>query len=160
MADGTFHYGSDFIGGDPFTRVTLDAGKHTEVHVVVSISGPSFFGGAAGLLTVADPLPFYHVDFRTDPFVTVRASLFMAVPGIFHVQAAVFRAGGVSVHVVADFFKSTFISGVIRNQDPGKMAFIFQETIGFNCVKRGIPKKGTGMKVRVQRKEIGEYRLQ
>ena len=43
VADGTFYNRSDFIEGFPFVRITLDAGEHAEVHVVVSISGASFF---------------------------------------------------------------------------------------------------------------------
>lgn len=39
----------------------------------------------------------YHVDFGTAPFVTVRAALFVAVPGVFHVQCAVFGSGRIAV---------------------------------------------------------------
>ena len=75
VVDGTFHNGSDFIGGIPFIRITLDAGEHAEVHVIVSISGPAFFGSTARVFTIADPLPFYHVNFWANPFITVRVVL-------------------------------------------------------------------------------------
>ena len=71
MVDGAFHNGSYFIEGSPFARIPLDAGEHAEVHVFVSVSGTSFFGRAAGLLTITDPLPFSHVNLRADPFVAV-----------------------------------------------------------------------------------------
>ena len=58
VVDGTFHNGSDFIGGKPFLRVTLDAGKPTEVHVVVSISGPSFLAVLQGSLQSQTHCPF------------------------------------------------------------------------------------------------------
>lgn len=47
MVNAPFHDGSDFIKGNPFIRIPLDAGKHTEVHVFVSIGDTSLFGGTA-----------------------------------------------------------------------------------------------------------------
>lgn len=93
MVNAPFHDGSDFIKGNPFIRIPLDAGKHTEVHVFVSIGGTSLFGGTARFRAVAYPLTVYHVDFGTYPFVTVRAALFVAVPGVFHVQSSVLSLG-------------------------------------------------------------------
>ncbi len=159
VVDGTFHNGPDFIGGNPFLGVALDTGEHTEIHVVVSVSGPPLLGGAAGFLTVTDPLPFYHMDFWADPFIPVRTPFFMAVPGIFHAQAAVLRAGGVAINVVADLFKGALIPGVIRDYGLGKMELILKEAVSFNGIKSGIPKEGIGVEPRVQRKEIGEYWL-
>lgn len=71
MVNASFHDGPDFIKGNPFIRIPLDTGKHTEVHVFISIGCTPFFSGAAGILAIAYPLPFYHVDFRADPFVAV-----------------------------------------------------------------------------------------
>ena len=71
MVDCPFNAGSDFIKVVPLGRIPLDAGEHAEVHVFVSVSGTSFFGRAAGLLTITDPLPFSHVNLRADPFVAV-----------------------------------------------------------------------------------------
>lgn len=71
MVDGAFHNGSYFIEGSPFVRIPLDAREHAEIHVFVSVSGTSFFGRAAGFLTIADPLPLYHMYFGADPFVAV-----------------------------------------------------------------------------------------
>ncbi len=71
MVNAPFHDGPDFIKGNPFIRIPLDTGKHTEVHIFVSIGCASLLSGAAGLLTIAYPLPFYHVDFWADPFVAV-----------------------------------------------------------------------------------------
>ena len=55
MADGAFDGSSDFIKGIPFVRVALHAWEHPEIHVVVSISGTSPFGGAARIFTVTEP---------------------------------------------------------------------------------------------------------
>lgn len=104
-----FHNSSYFIEGSPFVRIPLDAWEHA-----VRVSGTSFFGCAAGFLTIADPMPLYHVYFRADPFVAVWAFFLMAVPGVFHVQGAVFGAGRIAVDVIADFFKGAFIPWVIR----------------------------------------------
>lgn len=116
VVDGSFHDGSDFIKGTPFLGIPLDAGEHAEVHVLVSVSGAPFFGSAAGFLAVTDPLPIYHVDFRTDPFVPVGTAFFVAVPCVFHVKGGVFGAGGVTVTVITDFFERAFIPWVIGDQ--------------------------------------------
>lgn len=94
------------------------------------------------------------MDFGAYPFVPVRAPFFVAVPGIFHGKAAVLWAGGITVSVIADLFKSTLIPRIIRDQGFGKMEFIFKEAISFNCVKRGIAKECIGMEMRVQCKVI------
>ncbi len=116
MVDGTLHNCPYFVEGIPFIGIPLDAGEHSEVHVVVSISGASLFCGAAWFRAVTYPFSFYHVDFWAYPFVPVRTSFFMAVPCIFHGEAAVSGAGGIAVNVVSDLFKGTFISWIIRNQ--------------------------------------------
>lgn len=148
-----------FIEGNPFIGIPLDAGEHAEVHVFISVSGASFFSRAAGFRTATDPLPFYHVYFRADPFATVRTAFFMAVSGVFHVQGAVFGAGGVAVSVIADFFKRAFIPGVIRDKGSGKMKFILKEAVSFDGVKGGIAKESIRAEPRVERKEIREGRL-
>ena len=62
----------------------------------------------------------------------------MAMPGVFHVQGAVFGAGGIVIRVIADFFKGTFVSRVVRDQCPGEMEFIPKEAVSFDRVKSGI----------------------
>ncbi len=42
MVNAPFHDGPDFIKGNPFIRIPLDTGKHTEVHVFVSIGCAPF----------------------------------------------------------------------------------------------------------------------
>ena len=116
VIDGALYNGSDFIEAIPFLCVSLDARKHTEIHVFIGISGPPLFGSAARVLTITDPLSSDYVDFGTDPFVPVRTSFFVAVPSIFHIQAAVHGAGGIPVEIVSDFLKRAFISCVIGNQ--------------------------------------------
>lgn len=125
MVNGPFHNSPYFIEGNPFIGIPLDAGEHAEVRVFVSVSGTSSFRRTAGLLTITDPLPFYHMDFRTDPLVAVRASLLMAVPRVFHVEGTVLGAGRVAVDVIADFFKSTLIPGIISDKGPGEMELLF-----------------------------------
>lgn len=110
VVNGMFYIGSDFMKGNPFIRVPLDAGDNAEVHVFISIGGVPFFSRVAWFFTIADPVPVYHMDFRAYPFVTVRASFLMAEPGTFHDNAAVFQAGGVAVSIIPDFFKGAFIS--------------------------------------------------
>lgn len=125
MVDSPFHNASDFVKSNPFIRVPLKSGKHAKIHVLISISGASLFGGAARVFTVAAPLPFYHMDFGADPFIPVRTAGFMTMPRIFHIQTAVFRTGGVAVNFVTDLIKSTFVSWIIGNEDFGKMKIIF-----------------------------------
>ena len=80
----------------------------------------------------------------------------MAVPGIFHGEAAVFWAGGITVSVIADLFKSTLIPWVIRDQGFGKMEFILKEAVNVNRIKSGIAQEGVRVEIRVKGKEIGE----
>lgn len=142
MVNGPVHNSPYFIEGTPFIGIPLDAGEHAEVHVFVSVSGTSSFRRTAGLLTITDLLPFYHMNFRTDPLVAVRASLLMAAPGVFHIEGTVLGASRVAVDVIADFFKSTLIPGIIRDKGPGEMELLFQESIGFNRIKGGIAEEG------------------
>ena len=62
----------------------------------------------------------------------------MAMPGVFHVQRAVFESGGIAIRVIADFFKGTFVSRGVRDQCPGEMEFIPKEAVSFDRVKSGI----------------------
>lgn len=156
MVNAPFHDGPDFIKGDPFIGIPLDTGEHAEVHVFVSIGSAPLFGGAARFRAVAYPLAVYHVDFGTDPLVTVGTPFLIAVPGIIHVQGAVFGAGGIAVRVIADFFEGTLVSRVVRDQRSGKVEFIPEEAVSFDRVKSGIPQKGIRMEIRVKGKEIGE----
>ena len=116
VIDGTFHNGTDLVKGDPVIRIPLDAGEHTEIHVLISVSGTPLFCGAAWLFAVTDPFTLDHMDFGADPFIPVGTSLFMAVAGELHVEGAVFGAGGIAVYVVADFFKGAFIPRIIGDE--------------------------------------------
>lgn len=58
MVNGSLHNGFYFIERGSFIKIPLYAREHAEVNVFVSVSGTSFFHGAAWLLTIADPLPF------------------------------------------------------------------------------------------------------
>lgn len=160
VVNGAFYNCPYFIEGIPFIGIALDTGEHAEIHVIVSISGTSFFCGAAWLGTIAYPGSVYHVDFRADPFIPVRASFFVAVSGVFHVKGAVFWAGGIAVNVIADFFKRAFIPRVIRDQSFGEVEIILEEAISIYRVKRRIAKKSIRMERRVQGKEIRESRLE
>lgn len=150
MVNAPFRDDPDFVKGTPFIRIPLDTGKHTEVHVFVSIGCVPLFSGAAGLLTITYPPPFYHVDFWADPFVAVGPPFLMAVPGVFHVQGAVFGAGGIAVRVIADFFNGTFVSRDVRDQRLGRVESIPEETVSFDRVKSGITQKGIRMEIRVE----------
>lgn len=160
MVNAPFHDGPDFIKGNSFIRIPLDTGKHPKVHVFISIGGTPLFGGAARFRAVAYPFAVYHVDFGTDPFITVGTPFLMAVSGIFHVQGAVFWADGIAVRVIADFFKVTFVSWVVRDQSLGEIEFIPEEAVSFNRVKSGIAQEGIRMETGVERKEIREDRFQ
>lgn len=58
MVDAPFHDGPDFIKGNPFIRIPLDARKHTEVHVFVSIGGVSFLAVLHGASQSQTHCPF------------------------------------------------------------------------------------------------------
>ena len=83
----------------------------------------------------------------------------MTVPGVFHVQRAVFGVGRVAVGVIADFLKGAFISWVIRNQGFGKMEFFLKEAVNLNRIKSGITQEGVRVEPRMEGKEIREDRL-
>ena len=154
VVDGTFHNGADFVKGDPFIRIPLDAGEHAEIHVFISVSGAPLFRGAAWILAVADPFAFDHMDFRADPFVPVGTSFFMAVASEFHSKGGVPGACGIAVNVVADFFKGAFIPWVIGDECFGEVEFLFKEAMGLNGVKSGVTKESVRVEIRVQGKEI------
>ena len=103
MVDGTFHNSADFVKGDPFIRIPLDAREHAEIHVLISVSGTPLFSGAARVFAVTYPFAFDHMNIWADPFVPVGTAFFMAVPCEFHIQGTIPGAGGIAVYVVADF---------------------------------------------------------
>lgn len=109
------------------------------------------FESAARLVTVTYPLSVYHVDFGAYPFAAVRTSFFMAEPGKFHDKGAVFRAGGIAVNVIPDFFKSAFIPWGVIDERFGEAEFIFKETVS--------AEEGIGAEIRVQCNEIRKCRL-
>lgn len=73
----------DFIERVPLVRISLDSREHAEIHVFIGIDSPALLSGATRLFTVADPLPFYHVDLRAAPFIAVGPPFFMTVPRYF-----------------------------------------------------------------------------
>ena len=52
MVNAPFHNGPDFIKGNPFIRIQLDTGKHTEIHVFVSIGCMPFLMAMPGIFHV------------------------------------------------------------------------------------------------------------
>ena len=159
MVNGTFHNGAYFVKGDPFIRIPLDAGEHAEIHVLISVSGTSLFSSAARVLAVTDPFAFDDMDFGAYPFVPVGTAFFMAVPSVFHIKGWVPGAGGITVYVVADFFKGAFIPWVIGDENFREVEIIFEEAIGLNSVKGGVPKESVRVEIRVQGKEILKHGL-
>lgn len=160
MVNGPFHNSPDLIEGTPFSGIPLDTEEHTEVHVFVSISGTSFFGGGAGFGAVTDPLTINHVHFRADPFVPVSTTFFVAVPGVFHVQGGVIGAGGVAVSIVANLWEGAFIPWVIGDQGSGEVEFIFKEPININGIKSRIPQESIRVEIRVKGKKVRKYGLE
>ena len=69
MIDGTLNNRSYFISAVPFIGIMLDTGEYTYIHVFISISCSSTFGGTAGIFTITDPA-FIVSHFRTDSFDT------------------------------------------------------------------------------------------
>jgi len=159
VVDGSLYNGPDLVKGYPFFAIPLDAGKHTEIHIFISISGTPFFCSAAGVFAVTEPLPFDHMYFGTDPFISVRTPFFVTVPAVFHGQIGVFGAGGIAINIVTDFFKGAFVPGIIRDQSFREMEIIFEETISLDGVEDGITEEGIRMEVRMQPKEIREHRF-
>lgn len=159
VIDCTFHNGTDFVKGDPVIRIPLDAGEHAEVHVLIGVSGASFFSSTARLFAVADPFPFDHMDFGADPFIPAGTSLFMAVSSEFHIKGIIFGAGGIAVYVVADFFKSAFVPWVIGDKSFREVEFIFEEAIGFNGIKSRVSKESVRVEGRMQGKEVCQHRF-
>lgn len=142
VVDRTFYDSPDFIKSGPFIRIPLDAGKSSENHVFIGISGMSLFRSATRIFVAADILSLYHMDFGTAPFFLDSPAFFVTMPEIFHCKRRVLWTGGIAVKVVPGLWKSTFIAYIIRDQDFGKMEFIFQEIVSFYCVKSRIAKKG------------------
>ena len=105
MIYGTFHDSSDLIKRIPFFGITLDAGKHTGIHVFISVCSTALFCGAAWIFAVADPLTFAIGHFRASPFYTVRTAFLSGNTKMFHGESAVIRSDWISVFVVTDFFK-------------------------------------------------------
>ncbi len=135
VVDGTFHSSPDPVSVSPFLGITLDTRKHAQLHVFVGVSGPSLFSCAAGMPTLAKPLPLLVPHFRAAPFDAVCASLFFSHAMVFHGQGRVIWAGRVTVFIIAYFFEGTFITRVIRDKCFGKMETIEQGAIDFRRVK-------------------------
>lgn len=110
MVDVTFYDDPNLIRETSTRQNHAGCREHMEFHVAVSISGTSSFGSTTWFFTITHPLPLHPVYFWTVPLVPIRAAFFVAVSGIFHGKAAVYRADGIAINVVTDFFKSTLIS--------------------------------------------------
>lgn len=160
MVDCPFNAGSDFIKVVPLGRIPLDAGEHTEVHVVIGIGGSPLFGGSARFLAIAGVLPFYHVDFRAVPFDAIRTPLFLRDAAVFHGKRGILWTGGIAILVVADPFERALVTGIVRNKSLLETEIIFQETIDVGGIKGGITKKGVRVKVRMRLEEVGEDGLE
>lgn len=116
MIDGSFDNGPDLVKSNPFLRVSLNTGKHTEIHIFIGISGATFFSSTAGFFTVADPCPLLIAHFGAAPFDTVSPSLLPGNTQVLHGEEGVFRASGISVFIISYFLESAFIPGIIWNQ--------------------------------------------
>ena len=158
MVDGTFHYGSDFVQFVPFFGIPLDAGEHTEIHVLVSVSGAAFFGSAAWMFTFAKPLSFPVTHFGASPLDTVRAPFLPCQAKIFHGKGRVIGAGGITVLVVTDFFESAFIARVIRDECFGEAEIMEERTIYFGGIKGRITEENIGMETGMKGEIIREDR--
>ncbi len=97
-----FYDDPDFIKNDPLIGVSLNTGEFVEVHVFVSISGVPFFRSAAWIFTVADILPFHHMNFRSAPFFTVSPFFFMKICEIFHGEGRIPWVGGITIKIIAN----------------------------------------------------------
>ena len=118
VVDGTFHNSSDFVKGIPFIGIPLNAGKHAEIQIFICIGGVPLFGCTARIIAVACPLSFFILHPGASPFNAIRPSFFLCDSKMFHCERAVIGAGRIAVFVVTNFFQGTFISWVIRNENP------------------------------------------
>ena len=160
VVDRPLNGSPDLIEGAPFRRIPLDTGEHTEVHVFVSVGGAAFFGGTAWFLTVADPLPFYHMHLRAAPFNAVRTALFPGDAAIAHIEGRIIGAGWIAIFIETDFFERTFIPGVVRDEGFAEAEIVFKGTVDIRRVKSGVAQKGIRVEKRMSGKEIGKDRLE
>ena len=58
MIDGSFDNGPDLVKSNPFLRVSLNTGKHTEIHIFIGISGAPFLAVLQGFLQSQIHAPF------------------------------------------------------------------------------------------------------
>ena len=124
MVNGAFHNGSYFIKSIPFLGISLDTWEHAKIHIFISIGCSSLFCSTAGLFAVANPFAFYHIHFGTAPFGAVSTSFFSCDAKVFHGKRGIVGTGRITVFIKPDFFKGTFISLIIRNENFGKMKVI------------------------------------
>ena len=127
-----------FCKGNPFIRIPLDTGEHTEIYVFVCVSGTSFLCSTTKIITVTKPLAFEVRHPVASPFYTVWTPFLFGDTKMFHCKGAVIRVGRVTVLIITDLFERTFISGVIRNENSGEMKVIQQHPIGFDGIEGGI----------------------
>ena len=128
----SFYAGSYLIKINPFRGVPLDTWKHTELHVFVGISSSAFLYSGTGIWTVTYSVSFYHTNFRTAPFDTVRTSFFFRDSAVFHGERGIIGAGRITVFIEANFFEGAFIAGIIRDQRFLETEVIAERTINVN----------------------------
>lgn len=138
VIDGSFYGSSYFIEGIPFRGITLDSRKHAKIHVFIGVSGSAFFGCAARMFAFTNPMPVFHMNFGAAPFDTVRTSFFLCNATILHGQQRIIGAGRISVFIVAYFFKGTFVTWVVWEQDFLISKLVFQEAVNVSRIKGGI----------------------
>ena len=156
VVDGSFYNGPYFVESIPFRRISLDAGKHTEIHVLISVGGAALFGSAAGSVTVTNPRTLHHMDFGAAPFDTVSTPFFLRDATVFHGKGRVIGAGRVTVFIKTDWFEGALIAWVIRNQCSFESEVLFKEPVDITRIKSGIAKKGIRMEGWMVRKEVRE----
>ena len=79
MIDGSFDNGPDLVKSNPFLRVLLNTGKHTEIFIFTSISGANFFISTAVFLQSQINAPSHSV-FGATSFDTVSPCFFLVMP--------------------------------------------------------------------------------
>lgn len=103
VVNGSFDNCAYLVEADPFFRIPLDTGKHSQFHVFVGIRCPALLGCGTGVFTVAYPLPFYHMNLWTAQFDTVSTSFFFGNTEVFHGEGGLIWTGGIPIFIVTDF---------------------------------------------------------
>lgn len=93
MVDCPFHNRPDLIKG--ITLVRISGFLETCGNLWFRTYGrPALLGSTAGILTVADSLPFYRMDLGTAPFIAVNPSFSMTMSEVLHTREESFGQVG------------------------------------------------------------------